>query len=371
MKTIRDKIYSGALLFGALSSLASCSDADKECSTEGGETIYEISRVALEMTETETESPGAVTRASGFVVNTDDDPTYTLTAKHGWTLDLVIYDKDGDPYAEGQGSLTWDGSYWSMTGTQLYMPNYLMQYVSALLYPATWTEGVSTIETDQSDEDVFLRQDILVQDGVPSYRTDPAHYLDVRMRHGHSMLDIVLANVNPDDIESVKVIVGGNEYTPFQPNISSREEYLVILPVGSQNPEIQVTTKAGAVYRKVLAVGMTAINYCYYIRLVGLELELEAVTVTSWTYGEAVPADYSSPTSYPTFRGTENTDLAVYYDNGTDQILSFNDSGEATEKPLGRTIIRIESGGLLYEFPQPLSIRTMVVDLNPYIALMT
>lgn len=370
MKTIREKIYSGALLLGAVAFLASCSDADKDCGTGDGEdTVYDISRVMLEMTETETDSPEAVTRATGFVVNTDSDPTYSLTAKHGWTLALVIYDKDGDPYDEGQGTLTWDGSYWT-SDTQLYMPNYLMQNVSAELYPSTWTPGVSTIETDQSTEADFLRQDILVQDGEPTYQTAPAHYLEVRMRHAHSMLDIVLANVDPTHIVSVEIIAGGNTYNPYKAGVTSREEYMVILPVGSMNPVIEVTTQAGAVYRKELTIGQTAINRCYYVRLAGLELELEAITVSNWTYGEAVPADYMAPTSYPTFRGTENTQLTVYYDNGTNQTLSFNDRGEATEKPLGRTIIRIESGMLGYDFSEPLSIRTMVIDLNPYIALM-
>lgn len=245
MKTIREKIYSGALLLGAVAFLASCSDADKDCGTGDGEdTVYDISRVMLEMTETETDSPEAVTRATGFVVNTDSDPTYSLTAKHGWTLALVIYDKDGDPYDEGQGTLTWDGSYWT-SDTQLYMPNYLMQNVSAELYPSTWTPGVSTIETDQSTEADFLRQDILVQDGEPTYQTAPAHYLEVRMRHAHSMLDIVLANVDPTHIVSVEIIAGGNTYNPYKAGVTSREEYMVILPVGSMNPVIEVTTQAG------------------------------------------------------------------------------------------------------------------------------
>lgn len=354
-----------ALLFCAL---GGCTETDKSCDTM--DEVYEIENVTLSMAESTGVVQTASTRAvSGFVVNTADDPTYPLTEKEEWILDLTIY-KGNTPYLDGNGKFEWNGSY-RTTFPIIYMPNYLMQEVEATLYPLSWAYPNGTIQTDQSDVDNFLEQDVLVQNGSPTYETAPAHYLYIEMRHAHSMVDFVLADVNPQDIESVTVEADGLTYLPYKADISAREEYLVILPTGIAYPTIYVTTKEGAKYSKELDIDATLINTCYYVRLVGLELTLEALAVTNWTYGEAVAGDYSSVTSYPTFRGPENTTLTIYYDNGLEQDISFNDLGEVTVKPSGRTIVKISSGALSYTFSPPLSIREMVIDLNEYIDQMS
>ncbi|MCC8035006.1 MAG: hypothetical protein LIO77_03615, partial [Rikenellaceae bacterium] len=340
-------------LVGCLSLfVVACAD-EKGDGAEGG--TLEVGSVQLTIGDSQGEIPAGATRAvSGFVVNTDADPTYLFNRKLDWILDLTIF-KNGTPYAEGLGQFEWDGSYWTANSTApVYMPNYLMQEVAADLYPAGWG---GTIATDQRNEDVFVKQDILRQNGSPTYTTAPAHYLEVEMRHGHSMIDFVLDEVNPDDIASVTVEAGGDTYQPYHVPMTSRQEYLVILPLAVTNPVIRVSTNAGANYSKELEIASTAINTCYYVRLTGLELILQAVTVSNWSYGEAVAANYSSVTSYPAFMGPEGVTVTIYYDNGLDQTITFNDRGVAVERPAGRTIIAVETTDGRYDLPTPYTIR--------------
>lgn len=342
-----------------------CSRSDGETSVDGD--MVAVSRVGLSLGDSEGALPTVTRAVSGFVVNTSDDPTNSLTEKEAWNLDLTIY-KGSNPYEDGYGEFEYDGSgYWvTKDGSTIYMPHYEMQNIQAVLYPTGWTTG-QQIATDQRQESVLILQDILEQDGSPTYQTVPAHYLEVKMRHAYSMIDFVLADVNPADLYEVTVEAGGNTYQPYQVTASTEQEYLVILPLGITNPVIHVTTNGGAKYSKELDITQTLVNTCYYVKLYGVELILESITVSNWTYGEAVGGDYSSVTSYPTFRGPVGVTVTIYYDSDVSQTITFNEKGEAVAKPAGRTITAVETTDGIYSLPNPYTIRTQIVDLTNFI----
>lgn len=304
-----------------------------------------------------------LTRAtSDFVVNTANDPTLDatrITGGLGWTLDVTVYDKDDTPYAPATANWSYSGTYW-VPDHEIYLPSYVKPHVDAVMSaPAPDWNG--TIAADQSTANKLLSQDRLEQNGS-AYTMTPAHMVKITMRHRYSMLDFILSGVDLDDITpgSVKVIIGSNEYTPYQ--VGSTGEFLLIMPLGKSNPKVTLTTLSGTPYSAEINISSTVRNTCYCVKLRGLELLLSSVTVIDWTTGEALAGQYTAPSTYPTFRGTPNQTVTLYYDNGLSQAITFNARGEVTEKPLGRTIIQIDSQVLT----PPVILDQMYIDLRPY-----
>ena len=312
------------------------------------------------------ESNGSQTKAiSDFVVNTAKDPTSIMTNRYTWNFDIQIY-KGNTPYQYGEASLRWNGSMWvPITGDSLYFPNYTRQGVAATLYPASWN---GTVQVMQNTAALLLAQDILRQNGNATVTVNPAHIPTISMRHGNSMIDFILNNVDTTQITSVNVYVGSIKYTPYKVPGLNRAEYMVILPVGSRNPEVRLVTNGGAEYIQQLSINPTQINVCYCVKLSGLELLLSSVTVTDWLYGTALPGDYSTTTSYPTFKGPVNDTITLIYHNGLQQSIIFNSRGEYTLKPFGRRIDRIQltpTDG--FNLNPPIILHNMFIDLNPRI----
>lgn len=231
--------------------------------------------------------------------------------------------------------------------------------VDAVLYPDTPT---AEIAVDQSTLTTFLNQDILIQ-GVVTYPLTPAHIPTIQLRHQNSMIDFMLVDVNQADIASdgIKVTASGKTYTPYK--VGTSNEYLLILPVGTAYPRVEITTVQGARYATTVNIASTVINNCYCIKLIGVELSLSSVNVIDWTYGNALAGQYTTPASYPTFRGPANTSATLYFNNGLSETITFSDRGETTVKPAGRIIIQINDLTL----PTPLILDEMYVDLNPYL----
>jgi len=308
------------------------------------------------------------TKAIGdFAVNTSKDPTLAMNTRLAdWKLDVQIY-KGSQPYQYGKATCSWNttDSRWEPDGGNLYFPNYSHQSVSAKLYPPLWN---NVIGLNQQTADSLLYQDVLIQNGTSTVTVRPAHEFTIQMKHAHSMLDFILENVDESQIDSVTIQVGDNIYEPYKVTGVTRNEYLVILPVGTANPEIHLKTVEGARYTVQVEITSTAVNNCYCIKLDGIELILTSVTVTNWVYGEALSGEYTTIASYPTFRGPASTSITVFYLNGLSQVLTFNERGESTPKPLGRTILSMQlSSGETIELDPPLILNTMYVDLNPYI----
>lgn len=311
------------------------------------------------------ESSSTTKAIADFVVNKAADPTSILTSRYGWNFDIQIY-KGNVPYLYGGASLEWNDSIWiPKAGQSLYFPNYTRQGVAAKLYPSTWVDTVAVIQNTAA---LLLGQDVLKQNGSTVITVNPAHIPTIPMRHGNSMLDFILTGVDTTQIASINVYAGNKLYTPYKVPGLNRAEYLVILPVGSQNPEIRLTTVGGARYIQKLSINSMQINNCYCIKFHGLELELGAITVTDWVYGTAISGEYSTETSYPSFLGPPNSSLTIVYDNGLEQVLIFNARGEYIAKPDGRTAIKIIlSPGDEFNLNPAVVLRNMVIDLKPNI----
>ncbi|MCC8173763.1 MAG: hypothetical protein LIO65_05085 [Odoribacter sp.] len=303
-------------------------------------------------------------------MNTIDDPTNTMERRENWLLSFTLFNDDNSVYPYGHGTFKWDAtdSYWK-PDSSLYFPNYLRKRISARLYPDDWTE----IALDQSatDASAILGQDILIQNGNQTYPINAlSHIMEIEMQHAHSMLDFRFVGIEETDLHSVIVEVGGSEYIPYQVKNGENPEYMVIIPVNSSEPIIRINTQGGARYYQTTVNGIssTQVNNCYCFTFKGLELLLSEITIATWTTGPGIPGDYTTEQSYPTFRGPANSECTIYYDNGLNQTLSFNERGESTQKPAGRTIIRITTpGGINTTLNPPVVLSGMIVNLIPYL----
>lgn len=352
------RLYSYLYILIILFSGISCSNEEN---TDEGNIQLEGFIVGMGDRESEQYQSRAI---SDFAVNTSLDPTFDITRLTGvgnWTLSVNIQDKNNANYPPGNALCTYTGSAW-VPQTNLYFPSYKSPHVIARLYPPGWTAGTA-IATDQSDQTKLLNQDILVENGSP-YVIRPSHNPALVLRHGYTMLNFMLSNVNFAQISSVSVTAGGLTYQPYKVNRTT-PEYMVILPVGTANPVVNITTVGGARYRETINISNMALNNCYCAKLIGVELILSSVTVIDWVYGTALEGQYTTVTTYPTFRGNPNTSITVYYDNGLSQGFAFNDRGEYTVKPLGRTITRINYTDLA----RPVILDRMYVDLRPYLPI--
>lgn len=346
-----------------------------EIVTSGSATL--VSQLALEIGDKSLGDEGIETRAvAGFSVNTNADPTHG-TRTTGWELYVKIYDKQAGNTLYGETACSYLGNNYWLPANDLYFPNYLRQEAEARLYPTGWTAGTA-IALNQGTSAALVQQDILIQHHSPEASGDraivfPSHIPTISMEHMYSMLDVVLKYVEQGDIEpgSVKVLVGSDTYIPYQ--VPGKMEYLVILPVGTINPKITLTTIGGIRYEEEILINKvhtdgTRRNYCYYANLEGIELLLTSVTVTDWVYGEALAGQYTTVASNPTFYGPVDGSVTLIYRNGLEQTIYFNRWGEATIQPAGRTILQLrKSDNTIITLNPPISLDDMVIDLNPYL----
>ena len=347
------------ILFLASGLFFSCSQEDN---VQPENEDIKVESFTAELGDRNMESPTNTRAITDFAVNkTNQDPTRDITRLTGignWTLDIKVFDINGLPYTPGNATCQYNSGYW-VPATDMYLPHYRTPKVEVILYPSTWNPTSSVPDLDQGDANKLLAQDILVENGAP-YTIIPSHTPTIQLRHKHSMLDFILSNVDINDIADVKVAVGNNIYTPYKVTGNNNQEYLAILPVGTSNPQVRITTNAGAKYTQTISINNSAINNCYCVKLIGLELLLSSVTVIDWTYGTALEGQYTTVASYPTFRGQANATVTLHFINGLSQDITFNERGESTVKPLGRTITQINDLVLT----TPIILNEMYVDLS-------
>ncbi len=349
--------------------LWACSDNDSATDPVTTQENVRIDGISAQIEgHEETVSTRAV---SEYIVNKkDEDPTVLPlpSGREDWLLDVQIYDGNV-PYPYGKGTLEYVAAntrWQTMTGDSIFFPNYLTQQIACRLYPP----GFTAIALDQNDSngDLLVTQDVLIQNGDNTVRIDPSHEPVIRMKHAHSMFDLRLMNVDETRISSIKLEVDGTEYTPYKTSRST-PEYLLIVPVGSSGPLIRVVTTDGAQYEQTVEMeDTTLVNTCYCFTLIGLELTLSPITVVDWVTGEAMYAQYTAVTAYPTFRGPAGEECTLFFDNDLSQTITFNDRGEATVKPAGRTLVRIVVGGRVNTLNPPIVLRNMIIDLTQEIA---
>ncbi len=303
------------------------------------------------------------TRAvSDYAVNGSEDPTATLTGRELWSLSVDIYE-GSSVYSYGQGTFIYNAAtgVWE-PDSPIYFPNYTRQQVTATLEPPSW----SGIDPDQESAARLLAQDVLMQNGDTVL--NPAHILTIEMKHAFSMLDFRITDVIESDITAVTVEAGSVTYTPYQVRSGTNLEYMVIVPVGTVAPVISITTAGGIGYRQttVDAITGTAVNRCYCFTLEGFELSLAEITVSDWTRGAGIAGEYTTEQSYPTFRGASSQVITLYYDNGLEQNLVFNEQGETTVRPFGRTITayRTDTSGGVVTLATPIVLRGMIIDIT-------
>ncbi len=355
MKRINHYLYAFFMVYA----LVSCTDGDGNNAIVEDEIRIETISARLGDRETTTPDTRAIT---DFVVNTPADPTLDntrLTGSGNWLLEVNLLNKDNQVTPAGTAQCTYNTgeSAW-VPQTDLYFASYHSPHVTARLAPSGWT----TIALDQRLSNDFLLQDILVEEAT-SYTIAPAHKPVITLRHGHSMLNFMLFDVDMNQISSVTVQAGGNIYQPYPVPGTTNPEFLVILPVGTANPVVNINTAGGARYQETIGIPSMQINNCYCAKLTGVELILSSVTVIDWTYGTALEGQYTTQTTYPTFRGIAGQTVTLYYDNDLQQTFVFNDRGENTVKPSGRTIVRVNDTTL----SSPLILDEMYVDLRPYL----
>lgn len=333
----------------------------------------EITALAAEMGDMQI--GGIETRAiPGFAVNTSQDPTMNLNARTtGWTLSVSVFDAQAGNSLYNQSLCTWNGSAW-IPDNIMYFPNYLRQQVEATLYPTGWTSG-TPIVFDQGNANVLITQDILMQQGSPRATVRPAHIPVIPMEHMYSMLDFVIHDADPAqiDLTSIQVHDGNNIYIPFRVPDATKMEYMVILPLGVINPKVTLTTVDGLRYVEEIEItevhpSGTQRNTCYCANLYGVELLLSSVTVADWLYGPALAGQYTTIASNPTFHGPVGGEVTLIYDNGQEQTIFFNRWGESTVQPLGRTIVQLRrSDDQVITLNPPIVLRSMYIDLEPYL----
>lgn len=344
----------------------------------------------------------AVINGRRYVVNTTDDPTYNnIVAKRaGWYLDvdLTPTDEDPNPGRNYEATFEYDANkgYWrikpfSTEESLIWLPNYKKRKVKAVLYPGdsgTDNSGVMgppylqrDIARDQSDEDKILNEDILEQPGLTTNIT-PAKVLEIPVRHKYAMLDFVIEDVMIDDIESLYIqiqnTVGeyGEPYLPYraiEDKSAKKLECLLIMPLEVTDFRVVLKTKREHItyYQNMNIAGGSIVNTCYCTTFKGLDLTLVANSISSWINGEAQSGNYTTVVSYPTFKWYPDETLIVWFDTGLSQELEFNQLGELTVKPDGRTIIKIVSAEDpetdLLEGKNPIVMGNMFIDLKSYL----
>lgn len=407
--------------FYILSTLLALSLAFAACSEKEDLVLEDkgtpVKGVALSMGEPMS-AVGATTRAtvSGYSVNTSADPTSinsttgSVPARggDGWELDFTLYNQSGGAkYDEGSftgGVYISANEYWKNDATdQLYFPNYLNPTADLLLYPESAT---ASVQVGQSTASLLLKQDILekkeqvVRIAHEIIVTPTNDY--IALNHKRAILDFVIADIVPahiakeGDLYKVTVKVGSDTYTPYKVNeTSSSLEYLLILPEDTDvDPVVEIVTVGTDIsqpitYKKPLTIingGTSELgsNRCYYVTLLGNELELSPITVTDWTTGEPVSGEYVAVTAYPTFKGPADETYYFYYDNRLEtetgapklQEISFNNEGECTIKPDGRIITHIfkdspETPTEENKLASPVTLGKMYIDLSATIAGLT
>lgn len=351
------------LTFAAL--CAACSRSEKQGDDDNQP--IKVEAITVELGDRKITDDSSTRAVADFAVNKPgQDPTRDVTrlsGTGGWSLDVQVYGINGQPYTPGTGTFQYSGGYW-VSSTPFYLPNYRTPRTDAVLYPPGWVPDTSVPSLDQSDATKLLNQDVLVQ-VRENYVIIPAHIPRIELHHKHSMLDFILTDVDFSQITNVEVVAASDVYIPCPLNLGAdHHEYMVILPVGITDLQVRVTTAAGARYTHAINLqptnGATTVNSCYCVKLIGLELQLSSVTVINWTYGTALEGQYTTIASYPTFRGRANETITLYYINGLSQEITFNDRGESTVKPAGRTIIRINDLTLT----PPIILNQMYVDLT-------
>jgi len=357
---------------------------------------------------------GTNTRAtvSGYSVNTASDPTSMNILTRGtgsttpwsttpWKLDFTLYNgfvSGGGvattSYTDGSftgGNYNSAGGYWEkdILAPQRYFPNYKNPYADLFLYPNA--ADTASLVKDQSTANIILAQDLLVK---YKEKIKIAHEIitnasnqNIALNHKRSMLDFIISDIVSNDIDKVTVKVGTDEYTPYKVKQTDTSlEYLLILPESTQeDPIVQILTKSTPLsqpitYKQTITITSNGTkplggNRCYYLTLVGNQLELSPITVTDWTTGEPVSGEYVAVTAYPTFKGPANETYYLYYDNklvdtvGNPklQAITFSDKGECTIKPDGRIITHIgkeNDFSKLTELTSPITLDKMYIDLS-------
>ncbi|HBK32465.1 MAG TPA: hypothetical protein DEF88_12350 [Porphyromonadaceae bacterium] len=363
-------IYAVALAFAL--SVAGCNKTDD---TGIGDDMQVIDGIELGLGAVETSSE-ATTRATVnnvvYAVNTTEDPTRTknaqnfITDRNEWKLDFHLFNGNvEDKYTPGsfigQTDSDNDGN-WKPSG-DFFFPNYFKPWAALWLYYDTKDKEVAKI---QSDKTVFLQQDQLYR--PKSQLGSIAKKISVELQHQRAMINFKFEGIQRSDIveSSVKVVVNGEIYTPYNVRTDGTLEYLLILPESiktSDGTGMKVTystvnfPSGASIHQSIdyeLPVTLNSgnelgSNNCYCFTLSGKELSISPVTIVNWTTGEPVSGEYVAVTAYPTFKGPANKTYYFYYDNklvdaqgkAILQAINFNKDGECTIKPDGRIITHI------------------------------
>ena len=408
-------IYAVVLILGF--NVAGC---DKNDNIDVNGDMVEIDGVALGLGGVDLSSgTEATTRASvggiDYAVNTNDDPTSNanlISNRSGWKLDFSLYNGkdasgsvDGTPYDAASftggvyntGTETWKPS----PDKQLLFPNYFKPHVEAWLYPSTKDAAVAT---DQSTEEQLIAQDILyrAKSVLPGNTTEPfGKKLSIQLSHQRAMLNFKFQDIVREDIDegTVKVKVGGADYTPYGVRAAGVLEYMLILPEDTPAATeiiVEYETVGNDLlqpikYKHKVNLGITGTlgsNNCYCFALSPKEMTISPVAVINWVTGKPVLGEYVAVTAYPTFKGPKNQTFYFYYDNkltvdgtlnGTPKLheISFNNDGECTIKPDGRIITHIfntnslsEADWVEYKLAEPIILgdaEKMYIDLETII----
>ncbi len=407
-------IYAVVLILGF--NVAGC---DKNDNIDVNGDMVEIDGVALGLGGVDLSSgTEATTRASvggiDYAVNTNDDPTSNanlISNRSGWKLDFSLYNGnasgsvDGTPYDAASftaGVYDDTNNTWKPSpDKQLLFPNYFKPYVEAWLYPSTKDAAVAT---DQSTEERLIAQDILhrAKSVLPGNTTEPfGKKLSIQLSHQRAMLNFKFQDIVREDINegTVKVKVGGADYTPYGVRAAGVLEYMLILPEDTPAATeiiVEYETVGNDLlqpikYKHKVNLGITGTlgsNNCYCFALSPKEMTISPVAVINWVTGEPVLGEYVAVTAYPTFKGPKNQTFYFYYDNkltvdgtlnGTPKLheISFNNDGECTIKPDGRIITHIfntnslsEADWVEYKLAEPIILgdaEKMYIDLETII----
>ncbi len=411
-------IYAVVLILGF--NVAGC---DKNDNIEVNSDMVEIDGVALQLGGVDLSSgTAATTRATvagiDYAVNTNEDPTSSFfflgsnNIREDWKLDFSLYngnDASGSvettPYADASftaGVYDDTNNTWKPSpDKQLLFPNYFKPHVEAWLYPSTKDAAVAT---DQSTEEQLIAQDILhrAKSVLPGNATESfGKKLSVQLSHQRAMLNFKFQDIVREDINevTVKVKVGGTDYTPYSLRAAGVLEYMLILPEDTPAATeiiVEYETVGNDLlqpikYKHKVNLGITGTlgsNNCYCFALSPKEMTISPVAVINWVTGEPVLGEYVAVTAYPTFKGPKNQTFYFYYDNkltvdgtlnGTPKLheISFNNDGECTIKPDGRIITHIfntnslsEADWVEYKLAEPIILgdaEKMYIDLETII----